>query len=85
MASGLRPLASVSSARKSVSALEKLRVLAFSTPSFFRAPSMTSKPDLVKASSCEYMTTTFLRLYFSLALAMVCGMTWASVRESRKM
>ena len=43
------------------------------------------KPDSVKASSLLYMTTTLVRLYFSLAFLTVCGMTWASVRESRKM
>ena len=85
IASGFWPLAWVSSARKSVSALEKVIVSRICTPSVLRAASKTLKPDSVKASSLLYITTTLARLNFSLAFLMVCGMTWASVSESRKM
>ena len=84
-ASGFCPFACVSRARKSVSALEKVIVSRFWMPSALSASSKTLKPDSVKASSLLYMTTTLVRLYFSLAFLTVCGMTCASVSESRKM
>ena len=68
-----------------MSALEKVIVSRFWMPSALSASSKTLKPDSVKASSLLYMTTTLVRLYFSLAFLTVCGMTCASVSESRKM
>ena len=85
IASGSAPAASVSSGRKSVSLTEKVSVFETSTPSASSESANTSYPDSVNASSLLYITTTSSRPNSSVAAATVCGMTWPSVRESRKM
>ena len=83
-ASGCAAFASVSSARKSVSALEKVRVSTVSRPSSSSADSKALNPDSVNASSLLYSTTTFCRPSDSLAFAIVCGITAVSGSELRK-
>ena len=59
-------------------------MVAISMPCFSTAAFMTSKPDLLKASSFAYMSATFLTPYFFFTVATVTGSTSDSGSDVRK-